>query len=99
MDWRDRFWSKVDRSGECWLWTDTPHSRGYGRFFVKELGSRAEYAHRLAWELTRGAVPAGMRIRHRCNELGCVRPEHLFLAAGSRSRAPAIDVGLGLDAE
>ena len=27
-----RFWSKVDKSGECWLWTGRRDQDGYGRF-------------------------------------------------------------------
>ncbi|MGN6754951.1 MAG: hypothetical protein ACTHMJ_01035, partial [Thermomicrobiales bacterium] len=26
----ERFWEKVDRSGECWLWTGTLDGHGYG---------------------------------------------------------------------
>lgn len=28
-----RFWEKIDRSGECWLWTGKTMAWGYGRFY------------------------------------------------------------------
>jgi hypothetical protein len=36
-------------------------------------------AHRIAWELTNGAIPEGMKVLHRCDNVLCVRPDHLFL--------------------
>src|SRR5450756_1818007 len=28
----ERFWPKVDKSGDCWLWMATKLPRGYGKF-------------------------------------------------------------------
>ena len=41
-----RFWTKVDKTGGCWLWTGGVQ-HGYGRFRVVSCGRR-EYAHRYA---------------------------------------------------
>lgn len=71
-----RFWSKVDKSGECWLWTGTPAARGYGAFSFKHRSLRA---HRVAWELAYGAIPYSLLVCHRCDVRNCVRPDHLFL--------------------
>lgn len=70
----DRFWSKVDLSGDCWLWTASLGSTGYGQFNVER---KAKKAHRVAYELTHGPIPEGLVIDHLCFEPRCVNPFHL----------------------
>jgi hypothetical protein len=72
----ERFWSKVDRSGDCWLWTAYINDAGYGHFGVRD-GVTVK-AHRFAYELVRGAIPEGLTLdhRHTCPK-HCVNPTHL----------------------
>ena len=73
----ERFWSKVDKSGDCWEWIGRKDEKGYGRFDGFRLN---QLAHRAAWELMNGRIPEGMGVLHRCDNPCCVRADnHLFL--------------------
>jgi hypothetical protein len=71
------FWPKVDKSGDCWIWTAYRTKQGYGRLKVKTVHQKL--AHRLAWEFAKGPVPDGLFVLHRCDNPPCVNPDHLFL--------------------
>lgn len=70
-----RFWSRVDRSGDCWVWTGARTLSGYGRFYIASKPNTA--AHRFSWELLRGAVRDGLQLDHLCRNRLCVNPAHL----------------------
>ena len=76
-----RFWSKVDKGPDCWLWTGSTDHTGFGQFGVMVPGGahRMLRAHRYAWELAHGEIPAGADVVHRCGTRRCVRPDHLAL--------------------
>lgn len=74
----DRFWSKVDKSGDCWLWTAHVNNRGYGMFGMKvDTKPTMRTAHRVAYEMERGPIPSGLEIDHLCRVRICVNPAHL----------------------
>lgn len=74
MHIEERFWSKVDTSGDCWLWTASKRPSGYGQFAA---AGRPMVAHRFAWQIANGFIPQGMQLDHLCRNRACVNPDHL----------------------
>lgn len=69
-----KFWSKVDTSGDCWLWLAGVDRNGYGRY--NDQG-RTTFAHRFAYQQIKGDIPNGLVLDHLCRVITCVNPEHL----------------------
>jgi transposase-like protein len=92
----ERFWEKVDKSGECWLWTAFIGNRGYGQFAIGPREYR--YAHHMAWELTYGSMPEnGLIIAHvaECPNRHCVNPAHLVATTRKGMTALMMERGNG----
>jgi len=71
-----RFWRRVHRLGvdDCWLWTGSKQSDGYGRM---EVSKKAISAHRLSFSIHKGEIPTGLVVDHLCSNKACVNPGHL----------------------
>ena len=70
----ERFFEKVDASGDCWEWTASFGRDGYGQFGVD---GKVVKAHRWVWEHLVGPIPNGLEIDHLCRKPRCVNPDHL----------------------
>lgn len=90
----ERFLCSVEvQSNGCWLWRGSPEKRGYGRFYMN--GNHNVRAHRAAYVLFRGEIPAGMLVCHSCDNPGCVNPAHLWLGTGSDNMRDMVAKGRG----
>lgn len=82
----ERFLAKVDRTGDCWLWTGWRSRKGYGGFSVGGRAGRDVLAHRWSYEHHVGLIPAGMQVDHICHVPACVNPAHLRLATNKQNQ-------------
>jgi hypothetical protein len=83
----DRLWRRVDKSGDCWVWTGGRYRKGYGKF------DALQYAHRVSWEIHNGPIPKGLYVLHKCDNPPCVRPDHLFLGTLADNNADMLTKG------
>lgn len=81
MNVNERFDKFVVPDGDCLRWVGGHLTKGYGLFGVTvAFKTRVMVcAHRYAYERYKGNIPAGMIVRHSCNNTWCVNPEHLQL--------------------
>jgi hypothetical protein len=74
---QERFWSKVGhlpRPDDCWPWVGSRSRNGYGQFYENK---RTRWAHRIAYRLLRGPIPAELTIDHLCKNKACCNPYHM----------------------
>lgn len=71
----ERFWARVDKTDNCWLWIGSKVHNGYGRIWSN---GKTLLAHRFSYELHKGPIPKGLCVLHHCDVRNCVRPDHLF---------------------
>ena len=74
----DLFWSKVETgwTHDCWEWTASTFSNGYGQFGAGRSRGLSTLAHRVSYLLIKGD-PEDLVIDHLCRNRKCVNPQHL----------------------
>lgn len=74
----DIFWARVEKRGidECWPFSGCTTTSGYGD--IKSHQKR-HLAHRVSFEIHKGAIPSGLFVCHSCDNPRCCNPAHLWL--------------------
>ena len=100
----ERFWEKVNKDGpvqphrpelgQCWVWTASLATSGYGAFGVVQGDIRM--AHRVSWRIAHGTLPDEQWVLHKCDNRRCVRPDHLFLGNAKDNSADMWAKGRGV---
>ena len=60
----------------CWIWLASGLKQGYGRINVN---GKKVLAHRLSYQLYKGAVSSKICVLHKYDIPSCVNPDHLYL--------------------
>ena len=87
-----RFWNKVDirdNKEECWNWTASLGTRGYGQF---NICGKIVKANRISYLLSKGDI-SNLQVQHLCNNRKCCNPNHLELGNQSKNEQHKIKCG------
>jgi hypothetical protein len=88
---REKFFKRVVKTDDCWLWGGDIDKDGYGRFRFHE---RRIPSHRISWLITGQVIPEDKPIvRHKCRSRSCVNPDHLEVGTQIENMADKIRDG------
>lgn len=91
----NNFWSKVIKTDTCWLWTGTKNKQGYG---VIGIEGHQYIVTRIAYAIQNRKDPFPYCVLHKCDNILCMRNNHLFLGTRSDNNKDRANKGRNKDA-
>lgn len=95
-----RLMRKIKKDGAsesgCWIWQagrfkgEKEGQFKYGAFWWDTSNIQA---HRAAWILLRGEIPEGANVLHKCHDMACCNPDHLYLGDHKQNMKDRDDAG------
>lgn len=91
LEERLRHYAPEGDPDECWEWTGAINKN---QGMISVANSKLRGAHIVAWEIANGAdVPAGLVVRHRCDNGICTNPGHLEIGTHADNVQDMFDRG------
>lgn len=91
----ERFWDKVDKSGDCWLWVGASGSGGRSKYYgyMHSTESKKKIrVHRYSYELHKGVTLQSYEpVHHICANTLCVKPSHLQVTTPAENTAEMLE--------
>jgi hypothetical protein len=86
--WHIRLFSKVTGHPDgCWNWTGCKNKEGYGHV---KMNGVVMLAHRAAFLIVNGFLPADKLVCHHCDNTSCINPQHFFLGTNADNKADSV---------
>tara|TARA_R110000868_G_scaffold326899_1_gene587899 strand:+ start:121 stop:537 length:417 start_codon:yes stop_codon:yes gene_type:complete len=75
----ERLYTNVfkDQVTDCWEWQGGTNNIGYGMIKDMDFGNMRT-THRVSYEIANGSIPEGQCVLHKCDNVLCVNPDHLW---------------------
>ena len=83
VDEVSRFWDKVKKTDNCWLWSGAKNPAGYG---LANFDGRVQPAHRISWILEFGECAPEIFLENKCGNKPCVKTGHWEIGARRKSK-------------